>query len=210
MKTIIKPILRLLSLLAFLLLSGCAVSGGLTNDIKSISSGDALTLDKKYTWTDSVGLFNVKHTYSLVSGVYRAEKESSAGYFYRGPKFAVSLVAMGGRVELWDGGIFVPKDVGDSPKVYIYRKSSALMSEKDCENNAINKDWRGDGLAPTAIDKIQSLNSISAVQAGVAGGLSSLVVGVLSDMEDEIGFTSTIRDEGILRKIRHGNTKKID
>lgn len=100
-------------------------------------------------------------------GLYVSEREDELGTYYRGPGGAlyVGSESAPGLSKTYDGGIWVPKNQDQLPRIYVYvRVGPAPVAPPTTDLNCMN----------AAIVKDASTNNVSVVSVASAGAAGAL------------------------------------
>ncbi|XDF35251.1 hypothetical protein RBH89_24105 [Paracidovorax avenae] len=202
------------SVLVFGAMAGCASTQPEIAGLRKIEKGDAVYLDEPIFWPQAT-LKGVVVVYGgLVPGRYVAENENDLGTFYRGPKGARFMFTTK-TDDMWkksppsimrlEGGIWVPK-VGEMPRIYTYRDSTALSRRVFLEDSAQpqqhaifqNADPAASGGANAVNDLAINAVIANPSGAGVVGGAvaGALVNGIVS-AGDGSAYLSDIPGEAV-------------
>lgn len=123
------PRSSVLLLLAALTCATSAHAEGLIDPqkLKDVTAPTCLLVDAPLFFVEQRGLLKVLWTFRLERGPYVAEKADEKGTFYRGSPGAISLSAHRKAEDshefgaaTFDGGIYVPNDSAETPKLYEY------------------------------------------------------------------------------------------
>lgn len=159
---------NILAALVFALVSGCGV---MPDKIPKTERKEAIQLTEKISVPSEVGLFRIKQEIGVTPGKYTAELEDAADVYYFGEGRCVWLwhEAMHKKPRVHVGGIYVPKDIQEDPKVfYVFEREFHVVDDIDAyiKNRAVTSvttQWAmGElGLGAVLVDVI--------IQADVGG-----------------------------------------
>lgn len=177
-----KVILKLrffLTFLVFVWVSGCAV---MPDQIPKTERKEEIRLTEKIAVPSEVGLLRFKQEIGAMPGRYKAEWEDAAGVYYFGSERCVWLwhEASQKKPRLFMGGIYLPKNEKDDPKLfYIFEKEEHVteninqyISDRTINSLTIPQ-YNGPGVA-----------------AGSAAGIAGNVIGglmVYAIIESSVG-----------------------
>jgi len=154
-------------------LAGCVSVPPQAQGLTAVTRSDTLVI-KEGTYYDEVrGLLKIHWRYTLLPGVYRAEKENASGVFYRGTDRAVVLERLdeNGHTKspgaiYRTGGVWIPKDNPKDLRVYNDVEATEHLGPGITENGQ-----------PTATVHVTAPPRASIAQTGLGAGIGASVVG---------------------------------
>ena len=172
-----------------LLLSGCGTSPIITDLRPALASNkfeleQAIILDAGTAFNAPVGA-----KYGFFQGTYVAEKENSAGTFYRSPPFSVFSPSVHGKYVVRTGGIWVPKDKNEKPKMYGYlnfewQEVNDFASVLSAQPRTSQKTYVQVNVGPaTPVNAVGGAIGGAIVNAVIAGGTGDILM--LPNVEDK-------------------------
>lgn len=117
------------------IIGGCAAQEH--SKVTNINSSDYINIDKQILF-EGYGKFNSKNIYVTLPGRYQLEKENLKGKFYKGDTLPVGIIT-NGIVNLWEGGIWIPNSIDESPRIYIYIGDSMIYAKEVDEAKKIRQ-----------------------------------------------------------------------
>ncbi|WP_445354559.1 hypothetical protein ACJJI5_15595 [Microbulbifer sp. EKSA008] len=211
---------NLYAFLILMFLTGCATN---PNSLDVPTQITCIQVPSGVEGFDKRGWEQVEFRTTLQPGPYISEREDSQGIYYRAPQGGVFV----GRDDMlhkpssiltymtWDGGIWIPKNVNEKPRIYNYfSTSSAEVKEVEkgvlCENATVSGDLDAEGVSAVSFTKAgkTSNSSLSAGQTEYTGSRGSviggLVVSSLINMDvGKITFQPELEDEVFIQNLRN-------
>lgn len=213
-------------LMSAILVSGCGTAIK-PEDLPIPTQVTCLNLKEPLSHTGKYGLVNVPYTTRLERGPYVSEREDEKGTYYRAPPGGLSIKgAEGPAFATKDGGIYIPKDPNEPPRLYEYFSTTSApvhvpAEGADCSRVGYVKDpstakvslvsFAADGAAGGAAGAIMGRNPQSSMStgqtagAGAVGGLAAGLIGaaiINADVGKIVPPALPIQDAQFLEQLR--------
>ncbi|MBE7368693.1 hypothetical protein [Ramlibacter pallidus] len=157
---------------AAMLLSACATNPPPAENLLAPIASEVISMPERASFVRLQGAFNVSWEYGLMPGSYVAEKENALGTFYRGAGRPIWARSGTTPAQLFAGGIWVPKNASDVPRLYIIR-DNVLRTTSDLDQYSLaysqNRIASGQPVGPSVTGSVIGGAIVGAILQAEAG-----------------------------------------